>query len=259
MTPLMEATARVAREAGAVALRHFRTQLTVETKSDGSPVTIADRQAEEAARAILEELFPEDGVLGEELGLTRSDAPRRWIIDPIDGTKSFVHGVPLWGTLVALVEGEAVLSGAAYFPAVDELVVAAPGAGCLWNGRPARVSPIDDLARATVLTTDERFLDAPACAAPYRTLAGSASLSRGWGDCYGYLLVATGRAELMTDGTLSPWDAASLMPIIEEAGGVFTDWRGRRTAFGQGVIATNRALAARTRSLLGVPEGGDLT
>ena len=243
--------AELARLTGTVALRHYRTNLTVETKADGSPVTIADRAAETAARAWVQSRFPQDGVLGEELGEERPGAVRRWIIDPIDGTKSFVRGTPLWGSLVALCEGERVLAGAAYFPAVDELVAAAPGAGCWWNGSRCRVSSVGSLADATVLTTDERFPENPERAPGFRALARAASVSRTWGDCFGYLLVATGRAEVMCDGTMSVWDAAALQPIIEEAGGVFTDWRGTPTAFGGSAVATNRLLADEVRAVLG--------
>jgi histidinol phosphatase-like enzyme (inositol monophosphatase family) len=243
--------AELARITGTVALRHYRTNLTVETKADGSPVTVADRAAETAARAWVQSRFPQDGILGEELGEERPGAPRRWIIDPIDGTKAFVRGTPLWGSLVALCEGERVLAGAAYFPAVDELVAAAPGAGCWWNGSRCRVSTVGTLADATVLTTDERFPENPEHAPGWRALARAASVSRSWGDCVGYLLVATGRAEVMCDGTMSVWDAAALQPIIEEAGGVFTDWRGTATAFGGSAIATNRLLADEVRAVLG--------
>jgi len=248
----MDAAEAVARVAGEVALRHYHRGVTVETKKDGTPVSVADRQAEEAARAWLEKHRPEDGILGEELGATRPEARRRWILDPIDGTKTFVRRVPLWGTLVALAEGENVLAGAAYFPAVDELVVAAQGAGCLWNGRPARVSGVSKLSEALVLTTDARM----GTGAQIRELEGlcaRAGLVRTWGDCYGYLLLATGRAEVMVDSIMAPWDAAALQPIIEEAGGVFTDWSGRRTAFGGSVVASNAALAAEVRAALGGP------
>jgi fructose-1,6-bisphosphatase/inositol monophosphatase family enzyme len=135
--------AELARLTGTIALRYYRSRLTVETKADGSPVTVADREAEAAARAWVRSRFPEDGILGEELGEERPGARRRWIIDPIDGTKSFVRGTPLWGSLVALCEGTKVLAGAAYFPAVDELVAAAPGAGCWWNGRRCHESDVD--------------------------------------------------------------------------------------------------------------------
>lgn len=242
--------AELARLTGMVALRHYRSRLTIETKADGSPVTVADRAAEEAARAWVRAHFPEDGILGEELGEERPGARRRWVIDPIDGTKSFVRGAPLWGSLVALCEGEHVLAGAAYFPAVEELVAAAPGAGCWWNGSRCRVSTVDALDDATVLTTDERFRERPERRAGWLELSRTASVSRTWGDCFGYLLVATGRAEVMCDPILSPWDGAALQPIIEEAGGVFTDWSGSITAFGGSAIATNRALADGARAML---------
>ncbi|HEX6537231.1 MAG TPA: histidinol-phosphatase [Gemmatimonadaceae bacterium] len=247
---LLEAVEEVARAAGSVALAHFRARLVVERKADGSPVTIADRAAERVAREWIERRFPGDGILGEELGLVRPDAPRRWIVDPIDGTKTYVRGVPLWGSLVAVVERDAVLAGAAYFPAAGELVAAAVGDGCWWNGARCSVSTVSAIADATVLTTDERFLAHPAHRERWRALADRAAVSRSWGDCYGYLLVATGRAEVMTDPVLAPWDAAPFLPIIEEAGGVLTDWAGERTAFGGSAIATNRALAAEARALL---------
>ena len=247
---LLDAVADVARVAGDIAMRYFRSGVAVEWKGDGSPVTAADRAAERAARDWIEERFPNDGIIGEEHGTSRSEATRRWVVDPIDGTKTFVRGVPLWGTLVAVADGENVLAGAAYFPAVQEIVAAAPGEGCWWNERRCHVSSTDDLAFATVLTTDERFTKTPEYAAPWRELATSCAVSRTWGDCYGYLLVATGRAEVMTDGIAGAWDTAPFLPIIEEAGGVFTDWKGERTAFGGSAIATNRALGPEVRRIL---------
>jgi len=129
-------------------------------------------------------------------------------------------------------------------------LAAAPGVGCWWNGARCRVSSRATLSEATVLTTDERFANDAAQRAGWHRLAGRAAVSRSWGDCYGYLLVSTGRAEVMVDGILSPWDAAALMPIVEEAGGVFTDWMGTRTAFGGSAVATNQGVAAESRLLL---------
>jgi histidinol-phosphatase len=247
---LLEATQEAGRIAGAVALRHFRTELDVKSKADGSPVTIADREAESAVRDWIGRRFPDDGIEGEELGIVRPDAIRRWVIDPIDGTRTFIRGVPLWGTLIAVVERSEVLAGAAFFPAIDEMVAAAPGEGTWWNGVRSAVSRVDLLERATILTTDERFREDEVMGAAWRRLSNRAAISRTWGDCYGYLLVATGRAEVMVDAVMAPWDAAALQPIIEEAGGVFTDWSGARTAFGGSAIATNAALAIETRALL---------
>jgi histidinol phosphatase-like enzyme (inositol monophosphatase family) len=248
---LLQAVAEVARLTGDAALRHFRTSLAVETKGDGSPVTIADREAEQVARQWIETRFAGDGVLGEEFGATRDEAGRRWIIDPIDGTKSFVRGVPLWGTLIAVCEGRDVLAGAAYFPATAELLCAAPGAGCWWNDTRCQVSSVTTLRDATALTTDTRFTDQQSRREGWDALAARVWVARSWGDAYGYLLVATGRAEVMVDPVMNPWDAAPFVPIISEAGGVFTDWGGQRTAFGGSAIATNAALAVQARAVLG--------
>ncbi len=254
---LLQAVAELARLAGDVAHQLFRRRdVEVETKGDGSPVTVADRRAEAVAREWIGTRFPRDGVLGEEMGMDRADARRRWIIDPIDGTKAFVRGVPLWGTLIAVAEGSDVLAGAAYFPAMNELVAAAPGEGCWWNDTRARVSDTSALHSATVLTTDDRFPESADRRERWMELAGQASVARTWGDCYGYLLVATGRAEAMVDDKVSPWDAAAFAPIISEAGGVLTDWSGAATAFGSDLIGTNAALAKEVRGILISDERG---
>jgi histidinol-phosphatase len=239
----MQAAAELATLAGGIALSYWRTDLAVEWKEDGSPVTRADREAERHARGWIAERFPGDGILGEEFGDRPGTSGRRWILDPVDGTKSFVRGVPLWGTLVAVAEGEQVLAGAMCFPALGEVIAAAPGDGCWHGGSRVRVSAVHSLSSATVLATDVGGLQA---------LAGHAAIARTWGDCYGYLLVATGRAEVMVDLRMSDWDSACLLPIIEEAGGVFTDLAGRRTAFGGSAIATNAALASEARRFLGM-------
>ena len=161
---------------------------------------------------------------------------------------AYIEGIGLLGPGIDnWPDGQRVLAGAAYYPAVDECLVAAPGAGCWWNGRRAAVSTVSTLDEATVLITDDRtFPDAPQRAG-WQRLAAAARIARGWGDCYGYLLVATGRAEAMVDPIMNPWDAAAMYPIITEAGGRFTDWTGRVTAFGGDVIATNAALANEAR------------
>jgi len=247
---LLQAAADVAEFAAGVAMQWYGAGVTVETKGDGSPVTIADREAERQARAWIERRFPHDGLVGEEFETVRGDAKRRWIFDPIDGTKAFVRGVPLWGTLVACCEGDTVLAGAACYPAVKETVAAARGEGCWWNGSRAQVSSVSALAEATALVTDSRFPARPHRRDAWFDLVANVAVSRTWGDCYGYLLVATGRAEIMVDDIMNPWDSAALQPIITEAGGRFSDWRGRATAFGGDVIATNAALANATRRYL---------
>ena len=250
---LLEAVSDVARSAGATALQYFNSRLSIECKADGSPVTIADRAAEQHAREWILSRFPGDGIVGEELAAVRQWARRRWIIDPIDGTKSFVRGVPLWGTLVAVCDGDDVLAGAASFPALGEVVSAAVGRGAWWNGARCAVSSVARIDDATVLTTDQRFSRTPDRLDGWNRLAARAAVARDWGDCYGYFLVATGRAEVMLDGILADWDTAALFPVIREAGGVFTDCAGRHTAFGRSAVATNAALAADARALLGLP------
>jgi histidinol-phosphatase len=247
---LMQAAGEAAALAAEFAMRHYRTGVAVETKGDGSPVTVADRGAEERVRAWISERFPGDAVLGEEFGDSAGTTGRRWIVDPIDGTKAFVRGVPLWGALVAVVEGDTVLAGAANFPGVGEALTAANGCGCWHNDARAAVSRVDALAQATVLITDPRTNRAPITTSGWDRLSRSAAVCRTWGDAYGYLLVATGRAEIMIDPIANPWDVACFQPIITEAGGVFSDLAGAPTPFGGNAIATNAVLARDARALL---------
>lgn len=254
---LLQAVTDVARAAGDAALAHFGRLRAgdVETKSDGSPVTVADRAAETVARELVARLFPDDGVVGEEFGATGVAARRRWVIDPIDGTKSFVRGVPLWTTLVGVAEGDRVVAGAIYAPAASEIVAAAAGTGAWWNGARCRVSDQQQVSAATVLTTDTEFMHAPpgeraARRAGWERVAGRAAVVRTWGDGYGYLLVATGRADVMCDAVMNVWDTAALGPVVREAGGVFTDWDGAPTELGASAVATNAALAREVRDIL---------
>jgi histidinol phosphatase-like enzyme (inositol monophosphatase family) len=247
---LLQAVRECADVAGGVALGHYRKNVAVEWKGDGSPVTIADRGAEQAARDWIGARFPTDGIAGEEFPEKAGTSGRRWIVDPIDGTKSFVRGVPLWGSLVAVVEGEHVLAGAASFPAVGETVAASTGCGCWHNGSRARVSDIAALRDSTVLISDERVFPTGAGRDRWEQLASIAAVSRSWGDAFGYLMVATGRAEVMVDAIVNAWDIACFLPVIEEAGGVFTSLDGKVTAFGGNSIATNAALAAESRRIL---------
>jgi fructose-1,6-bisphosphatase/inositol monophosphatase family enzyme len=158
----------------------------------------------------------------------------------------------LWGTLVALCDGQSVVAGAASYPATGESIVGALGQGTWANGVRCSVSSVESLERATVLTTDERFRHTPQRRAGWTRLADASGTSRSWGDCYGYMMVATGRAEAMVDGIMGPWDAAPFLPIVAEAGGVFVDFNGRSTAFGDGAVATNGALAESVHLMLGV-------
>ena len=239
---LLDFAVNLAREAGEITLKYFRGAHGAELKADGSVVTVADREAEAHIRARLAEKFPDDGVIGEEAGESAGSSGRQWIVDPIDGTYSFVRGVPLYGVMLGLeVSGETVL-GVVNLPAINELASAARGTGCFWNGQRARVSETASLDRALLLSPDfglgDKYGKGPAVA----RLQRAAGARRTWGDCYGHVLVATGRADVMLDPVMNVWDCAALLPIIEEAGGRFTDWRGQRTIRGGDAISTNALL-----------------
>lgn len=238
---LLEFALEIAGGAGAITLRHFRQGSAPETKADGSFVTVADREAEAFLRERISQAYPDDAILGEEFGLCKGSSGRRWILDPIDGTFSFVHGVPLYGVLVGLEIDGSPTVGAAVFPALDEIVWAAIGRGCFHNGVRARVSSTEALDRALVLVTD--LLAAPeALRAGAERVQQRAQSRRGWGDAYGHALVATGQADLMLDPEMSVWDCAALFPIVTEAGGTFTDWSGKPTIDGGSAVSTNGAL-----------------
>jgi histidinol-phosphatase len=237
-----------ARAAGRLILEHYQTAaLAVESKRDSSPVTIADRNAEEFLRSEIAKAFPRDAILGEEYGETSGSSGYRWILDPLDGTKSFIHGVPLFGTLVGVeFEGQP-RAGVCHMPVLEETAWGGTGLGAWWQvrhapPRPARVSSVSDLAKALVcFTTVQGFgridrMDA------FEALVHEAKLVRGWGDCYGHMLVATGRAEVMIDPLMNIWDAAALVPIVEEAGGTFMDWTGATRIDAGNGISVNGAL-----------------
>ena len=242
LNELLEFAVELGRGAGEITLKYFRKQPETSKKSDGSYVTIADREAEQYLRRQILERFPDDGILGEEEGELQGRSGRRWIVDPIDGTFAFVHGVPLYGVLIALeIEGE-LRVGVINIPALGEMVSAAKGIGCFLNGESARVSGTAELKDALLLSTDFSACANYGFGRAAELLQARAKTSRSWGDCYGYVLVATGRADVMLDPVMNLWDCAPLLPIMEEAGGTFTDWRGVRTASGGNAIATNGLL-----------------
>jgi histidinol-phosphatase len=244
---LLQAVAELAELTGSTALKYYRRNPSVEQKQDGSPVTVADREAEQRARAWLAQRFPGDAILGEEFGATPGTTGRTWLLDPVDGTKTYVRGVPLWGSLVAVLEGDVVLAGAAAYPAAGESLAAARGEGCWHDGARCRVSELSQLERATVLTSDVQRFASPELRRGWEALSGAALLVRSWGDCYGYLLVATGRAEAMVDVGLNPWDIACFVPIIREAGGQITDFEGQEYPPLENAVASNAALATEVR------------
>jgi histidinol phosphatase-like enzyme (inositol monophosphatase family) len=240
-----------AKESGQITLGYFRqANFQVETKPDHSPVTIADRQAEQHLRERISRAFPDDGILGEEFGEQPGRSGFRWILDPIDGTKSFVHGVPLYGQLVGVEQQGRSVAGVIHVPALQETVYAAAGQGA-WHQRegppqPARVSHCPRLAEALFLTSE---IEGYAIVGRWRVLEqmqAATRITRTWGDAYGYLLIATGRADVMVDPRMHVWDAAALLPIIEEAGGTFTDWQGVPTIHSGNGVATNGKLLDET-------------
>jgi len=238
------------RGAGEITLKYFRQKPETSTKSDGSYVTIADREAESYLRRRIAEAFPDDGILGEEEGELQGRSGRRWILDPIDGTFAFVHGVPFYGVLIALeIEGKLRI-GVVNIPALGEIVSAAKDVGCFLNGEPVRVSTTASLEDALLLCTDFSACARYGFGRAAELLQARAKNSRTWGDCYGYVLVATGRADLMLDPVMNLWDCAPLLPILEEAGGTFTDWRGERTASGGNAVATNGVLFDEVMSVI---------
>jgi len=218
---------RLADAAGAVALRYFRQPVAVETKADASPVTRADREAEQAMRALIEAEYPADGIVGEEHGRARDGAGRQWVLDPIDGTRSFVTGVPLFGTLIALAVDGVPLVGVIDHPVTRERWVGIAGAPTTLNGAPVRTRSCPTLAAATLSTTGDEFLEGPGEYDAFFQVRIRAGAFRRVPDCYGYAMLASGFVDLVIEAGLKTWDLAALRPVIEGAGGVITDWNGR--------------------------------
>lgn len=247
---------QVAREAQTLILGYYQNaDLNVDLKQDSSPVTAADRGAEELIRKHLAEQFPEDGILGEEFGSVESKNGYRWILDPVDGTKPFVHGVPLFGTLIGLEHNGRVVLGVARFPALDEVVYAADGLGTWWQigdaaPRRAHVSENADLSKAVFCFTEPQRFKKVGRPEVLEKLMTTCRMSRGWGDCYGHVMVATGRAEVMIDPELSAWDAAALVPIVREAGGFYMDWSGEEDIHSGNGFSVNAALKDEILTLL---------
>ncbi len=229
--------------AGRITLEYFQTPLAHEKKADASPVTIADRRAETALRELISARYPAHAVLGEEFGRSGPDDARyRWILDPIDGTLSFISGVPIYGVMVAVECAGEPVAGVVNLPALGELVAAGKGEGCYWNGRRASVSSTRRLADALVVCTDVTGMEKYGRGAGYARVRDASRMQRTWGDCYGHILVATGRADVMLDPIMNIWDTAALRPILEEAGGTFTDWAGNATHTAPEAVSTNGVL-----------------
>ncbi|MFP4011574.1 MAG: inositol monophosphatase family protein [Spirochaetaceae bacterium] len=226
----------IVREAGDLTLKYFRSGVAVEYKEDRSPVTEADKETERLLRARISERYPEHGLAGEELGVPESRGEWTWVIDPIDGTQAFVHGVPLYTVLVALLHGGEPVVGVIHNPGTKETVSAAVGGGCRLNGRPTRVRSCKRLEEAETCTTDFAVFARDATELHERVVR-EVPLARTWADAYGYLLLATGRIDMMIDPHMAVWDIAPMYPIIEEAGGRITTIDGRRDPLGTSAVA----------------------
>jgi histidinol-phosphatase len=248
----LEAALDAARAAGSVALRHFRRELSVTIKADRTPVTQADREAEAAIVARLRAAFPDVGFLGEEFGAQGGQA-RRWIVDPIDGTKNFLRGIPYWATLLALEEEGEITLGVVHAPATGELFWAQRGRGAWVDGVPLRVSQVPRLADAMLVHSSLNLLR-PRAGGPYWDgfvrLVDRTDRQRGFGDYFAYTFVLRGQAELMLEADIKPWDVAPFKVLFEEAGGRFTDFAGRPTVHSGTALASNGLLHDEAVALL---------
>jgi len=251
LTPYRSFLADLAAQSGDFIRPFFgNPDLVVETKLDATPVTLADRGAEELMRSMITRKFPAHGVIGEEYGNHQADAEFVWVLDPIDGTKSFAAACPLFGTLIALLHRGQPILGAINQPILRQLMVG-DGQTTTLNGRAVRVRPTTRIEDATFLTTNvhspAQYQDGPA----FQALAARARLFRTWGDCYGYLLVASGWADVMCDPIMNPWDIAALIPVIRGAGGVITDWQGNDPVNAKSIVAASPGLHAQVIAALG--------
>lgn len=229
-------------QAGKLAWEHFTRGVAVELKSDRTPVTVADREVEDLLRNALGSQFADDGFYGEEFGDQPGTSGFRWIIDPIDATKNFIRGIPLFATLVGLEFAGVMVAGFVSVPAFDDVYHAVRGAGAYKNDRPLRVSTVARLEAAYLAYSSLEYFDKTGTTAAYLDIARHVAWSRGFGDFYGHLLVAEGSIDAMIEPVISPWDIAALKPIVEEAGGKLTDWFGSDTIYGQGCITSNAAI-----------------
>ena len=242
LEPFIDLAERLADASGAIVRRYFRATLEVEDKPDESPVTVADREAEAAIRELIEDTFPDHGIVGEEYGAVRADAKYVWVLDPIDGTKSFITGKPLFGTLIGLLyEGAAVL-GVIDQPVLGERWLGARGRPTTLNGRPVRVRPCGELGRAALYATSPHMFEG-ADKQAFARVRDAVKLPLYGADCYAYGLLACGFADLVVEASLAAYDYCGVVAVIEGAGGVITDWTGAPLGLG----SDGRVVAAGDR------------
>jgi histidinol-phosphatase len=246
---VLEAMVEAARAAGETALKYYHGGVEVSLKADQTPVTQADREAEQVIAEILGRACPGVGFLGEESGATGS-RERRFIVDPIDGTKNFVRRIPIWATLIALEEDGEIAAGVIHNPVTGDLYAARRGAGAFLNEAPIRVSSVESLAEAQLLHAGLRIVREAGYWDGFVRLVDATGRQRGFGDYMGYALLAEGKAEIYAEVDLKPWDLAPCKILVEEAGGCFTDFEGRPTIYSGTALATNGRLHAETLRLL---------
>jgi len=241
MDEILNTAMAAAKAAGEIALRYFRTNLTVETKADRTPVTQADRECEVRIVEILRARFPDWGFLGEELGEHRGRVNSRWIIDPIDGTKNFIRGIPFFATLIALEEEGEITAGVMHAPAISDLLYARKGQGAFANGLRVHVSAVNDLRDAMLIHGGLKDLKVRPCWQPFLRLVDATARQRGFGDALGHSVVIGGQAEVALEPEIKPWDVAATKILVTEAGGRFSDFAGSPSIYtGSAVISNGR-------------------
>jgi histidinol phosphatase-like enzyme (inositol monophosphatase family) len=228
---------------------YFRIGISVESKIDDSPVTIADKKAEEAMRELIMNHFPDHGIFGEEFGKTNIDAEYTWILDPIDGTKSFICGAYSFGTLIGLLRNGQPILGVYNHPLLNDFLIG-DNIETQINGNKALVRNCNELSQAVLLTTDHLNIEKYQNLEKFSKLTKKVKLYRNWGDCYGYYLLATGYADIMIDPIMSPWDLLPLIPIIKGAGGTITDYQGNDPVKGKSAIASSSQIHSEIISIV---------
>ena len=247
---MLEFAVQTAFEAGQLTLGYFQREIEADFKTDDSPVTIADKQAEELIRARIEKAYPAHGILGEEFGSINDGASHRWIVDPIDGTKSFMRGVPLYGVLIGLEVDGKIEAGVSYFPGLGDMVYAATGQGCTWNGRRCYARQTKDISRAVVSFTDMANFKTFNRQIEWERVQAATYYRVGWSDAYGHMLVATGRLDIMLDPVMNSWDCGPFPVLLKEAGGYFGSWSGEAGIYAGEAMSTTQTLLPEVLALL---------
>jgi myo-inositol-1(or 4)-monophosphatase len=246
ITPFLEL---MSRESSDIIKKHFRTSINVESKLDSSPVTIADKLAEVKMRELISKEFPDHGIVGEEFGKDNPDAEYVWVLDPIDGTKSFISGALSFGTLIALLKNGKPIFGVINHPILNEFLIG-DNVSAFVNGNKVQIRNCNSISEATLLTTDHLNINKYQNKNGFENLIQKTKLYRNWGDCYGYYLLATGFADIMIDPIMSVWDSMALIPIVNGAGGMITDYQGDDPIIGNSIVASNKLIHSEVIKLL---------